>query len=135
MLEGINVLNGMEPMTAGGSSLTPSPSPGASRVTASGQGAANRQIGLAPDPHSEPQQREVLVHKSEDQQSHSQVIPHEDSSKQTKKIEEDEILRLIHEYQEGQEWSESQSMYDSSQADTFHGRPRGITAALALSSA
>lgn len=38
MLEGSNVLNlhALEPMTAGGSSLTPSPSPGASRATASG---------------------------------------------------------------------------------------------------
>ena len=83
MLEGINGLNlnGMEPMTAGGSSLTPSPSPGASRVTASGQGAANRQIGMPADSQSEPHQREALAHKSSEQQNHSQILPNEGSSK------------------------------------------------------
>lgn len=51
------------------------------------------------------------------------------------RIDEDEILRLIHETQEAPEWSESQSaFYDgsSSQTDTFHTRPRGMSNALRI---
>lgn len=134
MLEGSNMLNlhAFEPMTAGGSSLTPSPSPGPSRATASGKGAANRQVGLVPDPKSEAQRHEEIA-KTPEAAGKSNQHPHmsREEQRQPKKIEEDEILRLIHESQEAQEWSESQSMYDSSQTDTFHGRPRGITAGLA----
>lgn len=68
MLDGTNMLNlnAFEPMTAGGSSLTPSPSPGPSRVTASGKDGAKRQLGRVADPKSEPQKQEDLTKTPDD---------------------------------------------------------------------
>lgn len=77
------------------------------------------------------------------EQEQDQVTPRQENNDMSPKneeaakprIDEDEILRLIHETQEAPEWSESQSaFYDgsSSQTDTFHSRPQGMSNALRI---
>lgn len=123
-----------DPLTAGGSSLTPSPSPGPSPAVGGGAGGGLLNVRVNRVHQAEEGKQEEARNEQQAQPlEHSDAAALQmgldgdlqlDDRRRPKKIEEDEILRLIHESQEAQEWSESQSMYDSSQTDTFHARPR-----------